>query len=346
MKLIRLGLLFVAICGALTALPAAITPLAQTYVTVGESPDPQKIPLYTPSILRLPSGRLLAAYEQGGEQRLNGEPWAFILSSDDHGKTWQQRGRAKITHGRLFAAGNSLYYLGHSAVLVGTRPEDRSGDLRILRSDDAGLTWSGAADLTHGQQWHESAANVWHAKGNVYLVMERRVSDEIAGWFVGELAPVLMRAAETADLMQAGSWTFASELDFTHLIPGYRSNQLGVDFFGVPFFPSAFPAGAPVGGGRMSAPLGWARDQRRGRSRIRITMVRSQRPHLPPVHARAHGRDRICGDGKGCRATRWLDADGARVGAVGEKDPLAAAARRDICGFTSPTIRSRNSIGS
>jgi|APGre2960657468_1045069.scaffolds.fasta_scaffold09155_3 hypothetical protein len=257
MKIPKLTFLLVLFGSVLVGMSATVTPLAQDHVVVGESPDPQHIPLYTPSILRLASGRLIAAYEQGGEQRLKGEPWAFILTSEDHGKTWQQRGRATVTHGRLFVAGNAVYYLGHSAVLVGRRPEDRSGDLRILRSEDAGTTWGEAADLTHGQKWHQSAANVWHARGNVYLVMERRVSDAIAGWFVGELAPVLMRAKETADLTQAGSWTFASELDFAQLIPGYRSNQLGVEFFGVPFFPSAFPAGLAVGGDRMSAPLGW-----------------------------------------------------------------------------------------
>jgi photosystem II stability/assembly factor-like uncharacterized protein len=125
---------------------ATVTPLAQDNVAVGESPDPQHIPLNTPSIMRLASG----AYEQGGEQRLKGEPWAFILTSDDHGKTWQQSGRAKVTHGRLLVAGNAVCYLGHSAVLVGRRPEDRSGDLRILRSDDAGTTWVEAVDFTHG----------------------------------------------------------------------------------------------------------------------------------------------------------------------------------------------------
>ena len=111
MKIPKLTFLFVLLGSVLVQMSARVTPLAQDHVAVGESPDPQHIPLYTPSILRLASGRLVAAYEQGGEQRLKGEPWALILTSDDHGKTWQQRGRAKVTHGRLFVAGNAVYYL-------------------------------------------------------------------------------------------------------------------------------------------------------------------------------------------------------------------------------------------
>jgi hypothetical protein len=244
--------------GSLSVSAGLIRPLAQDHVVVAESPDPQNLPLYTPSILRLDSGRLVAAYERGGDYRREGGPWAFILTSDDHGQTWRQRGAAQVTHGRLFAAGHSIYYMGHSAVLVGSGPQDRSGDLRILCSDDAGDTWSDAVDLTHGELWQASAANVWHANGNVYLVMERRVATKIREWFVGELAPILIRAPENAGLTKRESWTFASELAFSDLVPGYKQNDLAINFFGVPFFRQEYPLETQVGGGRAFAPMGWA----------------------------------------------------------------------------------------
>jgi hypothetical protein len=52
----------------------------------------------------------------------------------------------------------------------------------VVRSDDNGETWSQSVDLTEGQSWHQSACNVWHAHGNVYLVMERRVEKTGTGW--------------------------------------------------------------------------------------------------------------------------------------------------------------------
>ena len=246
----RLPVLLVA--GLLTAgasVPAAaggpIRPLADAFVTVGESPDPQRVPLYTPSILRLPSGRLLAAYERGGKAARPEERGAFVLSSDDHGRTWTQRARLRVVHGRLFQAGGKVYYLGHR------------GDLQVAASEDEGTTWGEPVALTAGQHWHQSACNVWQAHGRVYLVMERRVTDEISAWPVGALAPVLMRAEVGADLTRRESWTWASELVFADLIPGYRQNQPALDLFGVPFFGMDYPRRAPVGGKRTMSPMGW-----------------------------------------------------------------------------------------
>jgi len=233
---------------AATAFAEPIRPLANEFVAVGESPDPQGVPLYTPSILALPGGRLVAAYERGGTARAHNAAYAFILTSDDHGKTWTQRGTARMSHARLFAAGKSLYYLG------------QRGDLQVARSDDRGETWTEQVALTKGQAWHQSACNVWHAKGNVYLVMERRVGTENKAWPVGSLAPVLMRAREEADLTKRESWTLASELVFSDLIAGYKQNDPALEMFGVPFFKQGYPDREPVATTpkrRTMSPMGW-----------------------------------------------------------------------------------------
>jgi len=240
------SLWFLLLAGAALANP--IRPLANDFIAVGESPDPQTIPLYTPSILALPGGRLVAAYERGGDGRKNNAAYALIFTSDDHGKTWTQRGGLKMTHARLFAAGKSLYYFG------------QRGDLQIARSDDRGVTWSEQVALTKGQAWHQSACNVWHANGNIYLVMERRVGSENKAWPVGALAPVLLRANEDADLTKRESWTFASELVFSDLIAGYKQNEPALEMFGVPFFKQGYPDRAPVATTpkrRTMSPMGW-----------------------------------------------------------------------------------------
>lgn len=247
--LLLLGVL--AASSAAGAAPAAggpIRPLANEFVAVGVSPDPMGMPLYSPSIHALPGGRLVAAYERGGAGRQNNAPYAFLLTSDDQGRTWTQRGAVRMTHARVFSAGKSLYYLGHR------------GDLLVARSDDRGETWSEPAALTRGQSWHQSACNVWHARGHVYLVMERRVGTENKAWPVGSLAPVLMRARIDADLTKRESWTFASELVFADLIPGYKANEPELEYFGVPFFRQGYPDREPVAllpKRRTNSPMGW-----------------------------------------------------------------------------------------
>lgn len=230
------------------AFAVPIRPLANDFVAVGESPDPLNMPLYTPSILALPDRRLVAAYERGGKGRDQNAAYAFILTSDDHGRTWTQRGAHRMTHARVFAAGRALYYLG------------QRGDLQIARSLDRGETWGPQVALTKGQSWHQSACNVWHARGHVYLVMERRVGSDNKAWPVGSLAPVLLRAREDADLTQRESWTFASELVFADLIAGYRQNEPALEFFGVPFFRQGYPDRFPVATEprrRTNSPMGW-----------------------------------------------------------------------------------------
>lgn len=224
-----------------------IRALAQDYVVVAESAQPETVYLYTPTILRLPTGCLLAGYESGGPAgRKTDAPWAFVHSSDDGGLTWTKRGGAQITFGRLFQTKTGIYFLG------------QRGDLRVSRSTDDGTTWSDTVDLTSGQSWHQSACNVWKTHDHIYLVMERRTGMVSRGsWGLGELAPVLMRARLDADLTKRESWAFASELVFQDTIPGYRENQLEMDYFGVPFFTQNYPKNTPLPGGKAMSPIGW-----------------------------------------------------------------------------------------
>ncbi|MBN1246093.1 MAG: exo-alpha-sialidase [Anaerolineae bacterium] len=233
-----------------------VTPLADDYVTVCESPDPDRIFCYSPGLARLPGGRLVATTDWGGPGVVDlvGETaeipeaqrfWqGRIYTSDDRGRTWDFRATFPFMHARPLVAGGALYVLGHAR------------DLTIIRSDDQGETWSLPSRLTHGQIWHQAPCNVHYANGCVYLVMERRVSQQIQTWYVGELAPVLMRAPVAADLRAPSAWTFASELKFRDVIPGVESNP-AIDYFGVPFWNCPYPAGSNVAPGRNCAPIGW-----------------------------------------------------------------------------------------
>jgi len=178
------------------------------------SHTPQDLYCYTPCLSHGFDGRLLLSFDIAG-RALPREPGpksdhgdygsnqCRIFVSDDHGESWRQTGALPLLHARVFKAGKALYTLGHS------------GRMLISRSADNGDTWSTPAVLEDTHHWHQSAGTVDYRHGNVYLTMEHvPFADHWAG---GD--PVLMRAAETADLTDPANWTFSNVLRFEQAVP-------------------------------------------------------------------------------------------------------------------------------
>ena len=217
-----------------------IRPLASDYVEVVRTADINN-PLYTPTICIGDNGRLIGAYEYGFLERNRHKKDfkisdnAHIVISDDGGKTWQERATCVMSHGRIFKAGKSYYYLGHKLYK----------NLYICRSDDNGETWTKPVELIAPQfnvGFHQSACNVWYDNGNVYLVMEHRINEKCKTWMVPDLAPVVMRAKETDDLTKVESWTFSNQVAMSTLLENYEQNDLPqLDYFGVPFYKQEYP---------------------------------------------------------------------------------------------------------
>jgi hypothetical protein len=237
-----------------------VRPLADDYVTVWESPDPEGLYAYSPGIIRLDSGRLIATMDSSGPKSMEllDEPhWTErgdgsrawkgrVFTSDDGGRTWTHQTDYPFLHARPFASGGSQYVLG------------QADDLMVIRSDDDGATWSEPVKLTEGDIWHQAPCNVWYANGCVYLVMEKRVHTECRGWPVSDFAQVLMRGRVDTDLTKRENWSFASELAFIDALPGPPDDP-AIDMFGVPFYPNPYPGFHYVYGDpkRASNPIGW-----------------------------------------------------------------------------------------
>jgi hypothetical protein len=228
-----------------------IAPLAPARHILAESPDPASVYCYSPGLARLDTGRLIATMEFGGKgvRKMPGialSPEGYprngrIYTSDDHGAAWTLRHTYPLTHARPFTAGNSLYILGHH------------GNLGILASEDGGESWSGVSWLTEDQHWHQAPCNVHYKAGRVYLVMERNTDPSFRGWPVAVLAPVVMNAPETANLLDRSAWTFSNELTYNE-----AAEEIGgINGLGVPFYSFGATAPGNPGDRRGMSPPGW-----------------------------------------------------------------------------------------
>jgi len=245
--------LTVAPCAAVNAgAGGPVRPLAQNYVTVAHSDNPLQNPLYSPSMLTLAPHKLLVSYTEEWKKGGEGTDAQVFKLSTDGGQTWKEVSRIEKIgmQGRVFRAGidgHTLYYIAPGA------------GLPIYRSTDEARTWTGPVFLTDKKEmWHQTAANVWYDKGNVYLAMDKKMGDMNA-WAVAERAPVLLRAKITDNLLKPSSWIFASAVNFADIIPGFRENKPDMDWFGIPFYPQDYPNRKLIlkNPRKTFSPMGW-----------------------------------------------------------------------------------------
>lgn len=162
-----------------------------------------------PSIVVLSDGTYIASHSHFGPQAANTDSW--IYRSTDRGATWLQVAALKgQIWSNLFTHRDALY-------IMGTDHCDRfggrlNGRLVIRRSTDEGSTWTTPNDAAHGllsdyDGYHTAPMPVLAHRGRLWRAVEYAPVPERLHWRAQVLS-----AAEDADLLDRGAWTFSEML--------------------------------------------------------------------------------------------------------------------------------------
>ncbi len=122
-------------------------PMLHTEKTVvAESPDPGRLFVYEPALVKLPSGRLLVTFEHTLIDANAQVPRRFRLAvSDDGGRTWRQLPPLDLHSAQPFVHESKLYLLGNLAI---------RRNIVILRSNNEGRSWTEPVTLFEGSYWN------------------------------------------------------------------------------------------------------------------------------------------------------------------------------------------------
>ena len=163
-------------------------------------PDDKRISLGAPSLIALPNGKLLAAFDQTGpdvkgltgkkghDAKRNRWMQGRAMSSGDGGATWQLAATYPFRRASLFRDGGDVYLFGEA-----------SGGLCLMRSPDGGSSWSAPLELT-------GDLDLWLAP--------TAIAADGDFWYMPCLMPsgggmglTIWRAPRGASLMNRKAWT-------------------------------------------------------------------------------------------------------------------------------------------
>ena len=200
---------------------------AESETVVFAVPADKRISIGAPSLIALPNGRLLAAFDQTGpdvkgltgkkghDAKRNRWMQGRVMSSGDGGATWQLSATYPFRRASLFRDGGDVYLLGEA-----------SGGLCLMRSPDGGSSWSAPLELT-------GDLNLWLAPTPICA--------EGDAWYVPGMVPAgggmgltVFRAPRGASLMNRKAWIQGPVSDpLARLIPAMPEAGLAVPLAGV-----------------------------------------------------------------------------------------------------------------
>jgi hypothetical protein len=122
-----------------------ITPLAQDYVVVGQTPDIKTHYVHDPGMSRLENGHLLVATCLRTRKRDQYKDFTCISRSVDGGRTWELLGKIPFSDATFIVYDGLLYIMGQYR---------QGSDWLVMCSDDEGRTWSDPVCLFEGSYWN------------------------------------------------------------------------------------------------------------------------------------------------------------------------------------------------
>lgn len=178
-------------------------------VPVVHSPKSSGIFRGTPSLVRLPTGELLASNDVFSNGSITNRTDIFI--SRNNGETWSYKATVPgAVWSGLFVHNGKVYLMGGDT--------SKGANFVIRTSADKGTTWSAPTVLIPGS-CHGSSTPVLRANGRVYKAYEHHLADTNNKWMSGNQS-FIISAPDDADLMNKDSWTVTDELSKPAWIDG------------------------------------------------------------------------------------------------------------------------------
>jgi len=180
---------------------AQAAPLAQEYTVVLSQAASEIRKIDGPGLAKMPDGTLVAVVtvEPRGPTRVQ------VAESSDGGQHWKLTAQLPYNAAVPWVHRGSLYVFAHPK---GTKPY-REDDLLLLRSDDAGKTWSKPVTLFEGHFWNVQTGMAIR-QGRLYWSADDYVATSKRG-------PRVVVCDLSADPMNPKSWRISNHVGFPGL---------------------------------------------------------------------------------------------------------------------------------
>ena len=172
---------------------------------VAESPDPGRLFVYEPALVKLPGGRLLVTFEHTLIDANAELPDRFRLAaSEDAGRTWRQLPPLDLHSAQPFVHAGRLYLLGNVAI---------RRNIVILRSDNEGRSWKGPVTLFEGSYWN-APTGVLINEGRLYRSFNLHENADGTPNLRNYQGCVVIAGDLSRNLLDRSAWRMSNRLDY------------------------------------------------------------------------------------------------------------------------------------
>jgi hypothetical protein len=122
-----------------------ISPLAQDYVVVAQTPNRHSQYIHDPGMTRLDNGHLFVAAPARTFYWKKDKNFTFLSRSVDGGRSWESLGTVPFADATALVHESSLYLMGQY---------QQGKDWFVMRSNDEGSTWTEPVQVIQGMAWN------------------------------------------------------------------------------------------------------------------------------------------------------------------------------------------------